>query len=405
MPYYVGKVVDDVASLIARTPEEFQEKHDIQVKTLHEVIELDIRRQQVRVRDLQSTREWLEPYDQLLIATGASALKPNIPGIDAHGVLSINSLQSGIEARRLVDDREPRRAVIVGGGYIGLEMAEALLLRGIEVALVERSPQVMGTLDLDMGALVSAALRRQGATLYLEEAVAGFDQKNGWVQAVVTNQRTIPADVVILGMGVAPNSALADEAGMTLGQKKAIKVSKRMQTEIENVWAAGDCAESFHLVTGKPFYVALGTVANKHGRVAGENIAGGNAEFAGVVGTAVTKVCSVEVARTGLQIKEITEQHIEFADAVIESTTRAGYYPESGPITVKLLAEKGSGRLLGGQIVGCEGAAKRIDIIATALHAGFTAEQVSGLDLSYAPPYSPLWDPVLIAARQLAKKL
>ncbi len=366
---------------------------------------MDIRRQQVRVRDLQSTREWLEPYDQLLIATGASALKPNIPGIDAHGVLSINSLQSGIEARRLVDDREPRRAVIVGGGYIGLEMAEALLLRGIEVALVERSPQVMGTLDLDMGALVSAALRRQGATLYLEEAVAGFDQKDGWVQAVVTNQRTIPADVVILGMGVAPNSALADEAGMTLGQKKAIKVSKRMQTEIENVWAAGDCAESFHLVTGKPFYVALGTVANKHGRVAGENIAGGNAEFAGVVGTAVTKVCSVEVARTGLQIKEITEQHIEFADAVIESTTRAGYYPESGPITVKLLAEKGSGRLLGGQIVGCEGAAKRIDIIATALHAGFTAEQVSGLDLSYAPPYSPLWDPVLIAARQLAKKL
>ncbi len=369
------------------------------------MIEVDVSGQQVRVRDLQTTKEWSEPYDQLLIATGAVAIRPGIPGIDSKGVLSVNSLQSGVEVRRFVDDRQPKRAVIVGGGYIGLEMAEALLLRGLEVTLVEQSPQVMSTLDLDMGALVSEALRKQGASLHLEEAVEGFEHENGWVQAVVTKNRSIPADMVILGMGVTPNSALAAKAGIPLGQKNAIKVNARMETEVENVWAAGDCAESFHLVTGKPFYIALGTVANKHGRVAGENIAGGHAEFVGVVGTAVTKVCSVEVARTGLQEKEIEEVKFGFACATIESTTRADYYPDSGPITVKLLGEKGSGRLLGGQIVGCEGAAKRIDIIATALHAGFTAEQVSGLDLSYAPPYSPLWDPVLIAARQLAKKL
>ena len=375
------------------------------MKTLHEVTEVELSRQRVKVRDLQSKKEWSEPYDRLLIATGAIPIRPGIPGIDSKGVLSVNTLQSGVEVRRFVDKRQPKRAVIVGGGYIGLEMAEALLLRGLEVTLVEQSPQVMGTLDLDMGALVSEALRKQGATLYLEEAVEEFEQKDGWVQAVLTENRSIPVDMVILGMGVGPNSAIAAEAGISLGVRNSIKVDKKMQTEVKNVWAAGDCAESFHLVTGKPFYIALGTVANKHGRVAGENIAGGNAEFAGVVGTAVTKVCSVEVARTGLQEREIEEQGIEFASAKIESTTRADYYPQSGPITVKLLGEKGSGRLLGGQIVGCEGAAKRIDIVATALHAEFTAEQVSELDLSYAPPYSPLWDPVLIAARLLAKKL
>jgi len=372
---------------------------------LHEVTEINVSRQQVKVRDLQTVKEWTEPYDHLLIATGAIPIRPPIPGIDAKGVLSVNTLQSGLEVRRFVDERQPQRAVIVGGGYIGLEMAEALLLRGLEVTLVEQSPQVMSTLDLDMGALVSEALRKQGATLFLEEAVEAFEHKDGWIQAVVTKNRTIPADVVILGMGVRPNTKLAAEAGVPLGFRNSIKVDKRMQTEVENVWAAGDCAESFHLLTGQPFYIALGTVANKHGRVAGENIAGGNARFAGVVGTAVTKVCSVEVARTGLQESEIKEQGIDFASATIESTTRADYYPESGPLTVKLLGQKGSGRLLGGQIVGREGAAKRIDIVATALHAGFTAIQVSELDLSYAPPYSPLWDPVLIAGRQLAKKL
>lgn len=372
---------------------------------MHEVTELNVSRRQVKVRDLQTAKEWSEPYDHLLIATGATPIRPSIPGIESKGVLSVNTLQSGVEVRRFVDERQPKRAVIVGGGYIGLEMAEALLLRGLQVTLVEQSPQVMSTLDLDMGALVSEALRKQGATLFLEEAVEAFEHQNGWAQAVVTKNRSIPVDVVVLGMGVGPNSALAAKAGIPLGMRNSIKVNKRMQTEVENVWAAGDCAESFHLVTGKPFYIALGTVANKHGRVAGENIAGGNAEFAGVVGTAVTKLCSVEVARTGLQEREIEEQGIDFASAKIESTTRADYYPESGPITVKLLGEKGSGRLLGGQIVGCEGAAKRIDIIATALHAGFTAEQVSELDLGYAPPFSPLWDPVLIAARQLAKKL
>jgi len=206
--------------------------------------------------------------------------------------------------------------------------------------------------------------------------------------------------VVILGMGVQPNAALADEAGIPLGEQGAIRVNERMQTEIEGVWAAGDCVQSYHLVSRRPFHVALGTVANKQGRVAGINIGGGSATFPGVVGTAVSKICAVEVARTGLQEEEIQRLGWEYVSATIKSRTRAGYYPDAGPITVKVLAERGTGRLLGGQIVGIEGAAKRIDVLATALHAGFTVQEMIHLDLGYAPPYSPVWDPVLIAARK-----
>jgi len=351
---------------------------------------------------------WWEPFDQLLIATGAVPIRPDVPGAGAQGIYGLSTLQSGIEVRRAVDRGDLGRAVIVGGGYIGLEMAEALLRRGLEVALVEKLPQVMSTLDLDMGSLVSDALREMGVQLYLQESLQGFEVRDGQVEAVVTDRRNLPADVVILGMGVRPNSALAAEAGIPLGERGAIRVDERMQTGIEGVWAAGDCAQSWHLVSRRPFYVALGTVANKQGRVAGINIAsqstgGRDAVFPGVVGTAVTKVCAVEVARTGLQEAEIQRLGLEYASARIESHTRVGYYPGVGQIVVKVLAERGSGRLLGGQIVGAETAAKRIDVLATALHAGLTVSEIVDLDLSYAPPYSPVWDPVVIAARQVAK--
>jgi NADPH-dependent 2,4-dienoyl-CoA reductase/sulfur reductase-like enzyme len=352
------------------------------------------------VRQIESGRVGSEAFDHLVIATGASPFLPDVPGADAQGIYGLSTLQSGIEVRKAVDQNSPQRAVIVGGGYIGLEMAEALVLRGIEVSLVEKMPQVMGTLDPDMGALVSEALRNIGVALYLEESLESFDVRRGRVQAVVTDQRTLPADLVVLGLGVRPNTTLAAEADIPLGEKGAIKVNERMQTAVEGVWAAGDCVESFHLVSRKPFYVALGTVANKQGRVAGINLGGGYATFPGVVGTAVSKVCAVEVARTGLQEMEIQRLGWEYVSAKIDSKTRAGYYPDAGPITVKVLAEQGSGRLLGGQIVGIEGAAKRIDVLATALHAGLTVQEMVHLDLSYAPPYSPVWDPVLIAARR-----
>jgi NADPH-dependent 2,4-dienoyl-CoA reductase/sulfur reductase-like enzyme len=391
--------------LVIRSPEKFRERDGIDVRILHEVEEIDPTGRRVRVRDLQGGRVFWESYDQLLIATGAHPICPKIPGSDALHICGVNTLESGLDIRRRLDTGTMKKGIIVGGGYIGLEMAEALVRHGLEVTLVDRSPEAMGTLDYDMGALVSQALRDFGVTVHLEESLTEFQTTAGRVTGIVTDQRTLPADIVILGLGVRPNSALAEAAGIPLGEKGAIRVNERMETGVAGIWAAGDCAESFHLVSRKPFYVALGTVANRQGRVAGINLGGGYATFPGVLGTAVTTICEVEVARTGLQEKEITALGLKWVSAVIKSRTKAGYFPGSGEITVKVLAEAGSGRLLGGQIVGMQGSAKRIDTLATALHAGFSVQEMINLDLGYAPPLSPVWDPVVTAAREAAKKL
>ncbi len=366
-------------------------------------MELDLAGQRVRAQRLADGEERWEPFDRLLIATGAVPFCPDLPGASARGIFGVNSLQRGIELRRFIEEEKPQRGVIVGGGYIGLEMAEALVRQGIQVTLVDRAPQVMGTLDPDMGVLVAEALQGIGVTLYQEESLVGFETAGGRVTGVVTEGRSLPAEVVVLGMGVRPNSGLARAAGVPLGAGDAIRVNSRMETKMAGVWAAGDCAESFHLVSRRPFYIALGTVANKHGRVAGITMAGGDAAFRGVVGTAITKVCDLEIARSGLQEKELGQLGVDWVASRIESSTRAHYYPGAGPLAVKLLAEKGSGRLLGGQIVGKEGAGKRIDIVAVALHASMTVEQVAELDLAYAPPFSPVWEPVAVAAREAAK--
>jgi len=388
-----------------RSAERFREKEGIDVRIRHEVEEIDAAGARVRVRQLESGSVSWESYDKLLIATGALPICPELPGSDAVRICGINTLQSGLELRRLLDAEAAKTGVVVGGGYIGLEMAEALVRRGIEVTLVDRSPQLMGTLDEEMGELVSRAMRDFGVTVHLKESLTGFETREGKVVGVVTDKRSLPVDIVILGLGVRPNTALAAAAGIPLGVKGAIRVNERMQTGVAGIWAAGDCAESFHLVSRRPFYIALGTVANRQGRVAGINLGGGYATFPGVTGTAVTKVGQVEVARTGLQEKELRALGIEWVSAVIKSRTRAGYFPGSGEITVKVLAEKGSGRLLGGQIVGMEGSAKRIDTLATALHADFTVAEMINLDLGYAPPFSPVWDPVVIAAREAEKLL
>lgn len=341
----------------------------------------------------------------MMFAAGAIPVVPDMEGIDSRGIFGVNTLQSGLDLFKYVEKRKPEKAVVIGGGYIGLEMAENLLKRGMEVSLIERSSEVMGTLDEDMGRLVSRALEKAGVRLYRNESLEGFNAKDGNVTEVITDNRLISADLVIMGLGVRPNTALLENTGIKTGETGAVSVTDTMKTNIDNIWAGGDCAESFHIVSKKPVNIALGTIANKHGRVAGANIAGKYDVFPGVVGTAVSKICDIEVARTGLQEKEIEQIGKQFIADKIESSTRAGYYPETGPITVKILAEKETGKLLGGQIVGKEGAAKRIDILATALHAGMDLDEVANLDLSYAPPYSPLWDPVLIAARITAKKL
>jgi NADPH-dependent 2,4-dienoyl-CoA reductase/sulfur reductase-like enzyme len=402
MPYYIAGQVQSVEQLIARSPEAFREKQRIDVRTRHEVTGIDIPGKRIRVRNLESGEGFWESWDDLLIATGASPIVPDLPGLDAEGVFGLSHLQSGIDVFEYVRERQPRSAVVVGGGYVGIEMAEALLERGMKVALVDMAPQPMTTLDPDMAALISDAMRESGVEVFLEEALEGVEtDTNGRVRAVLTVQRRLEADIVILGIGIRPNSELAEAAGLELGADRAIRVNGRLETSAPRVWAAGDCAESFHLVKRHPVFIALGTVANKHGLVAGINLSGGTMEFPGVLGTAITKFRDLEISRTGLSEREAKELGIAYRTRTVEALTRSHYYPGAAKLNVKLVVEKATGRLLGGQIVGRNGAAKRIDTIATAIAAGMTAEQLVYLDLSYAPPFSPVWDPVQTAARTL----
>ncbi len=402
IPYWIGGTVSTVDDLVVRTPAEFRARQDIEVRLRHEAVGLDLDRREVLVRDHDAGRDLRLGFDQLVLGTGAVPVRPPLPGIDSPGVYGVQTLDDG-EAVRAALDAGARRAVVVGGGYIGLEMAEAFVQRGLEVTVVEAADAPMASLDPDMGRLLAGAVQGMGITLYCGEPVQAVDTdpSGGGVRAVVTAEREIPADLVVLGLGVRPNTALASGGGVRIGVTGGIVTDVRMRTlSDEGVWAAGDCVETVNRVSLAPTAVALGTHANKQGRVVGINIGGGYATFPGVVGTAVTKICALEVARTGLRERDADRAGLRYVTAVVESTTRARYFPGAQPITTKLLAEKRSGRLLGAQIVGREGAAKRIDVLAAALWNEMTVEEVAGLDLSYAPPFAPVWDPVLIAARK-----
>jgi NADPH-dependent 2,4-dienoyl-CoA reductase/sulfur reductase-like enzyme len=282
-------------------------------------------------------------------------------------------------------------------------MAEALLMRGLKVKMVQRRAHVMPNFDPDMGKRLGQALTENGIDLHVGETVQGFEQKGDKAVAVVTEKQTITADLFILGLGVIPNSDLAKNAGIPLGPKASIKVNDLQQTGVPNIWAAGDCAQAFHLISRQPVHIALGTIANKQGRVAGMNLGGRYATFPGIVGTAISKFMDTECARTGLSEREIEALGLQYTTGFIEGRTLPHYYPGSSQISVKVLAEKGSARLLGVQIVGGKGSAKRIDVAATALHAGFSLRDLLYLDLSYAPPFSGVWDPMIIAARMALK--
>jgi len=402
MPYYIGGQVESEEHLIARKPEVFREKQNIDVRIRHEVIEIDVENKRVKVKNLDKEEVFWEKWYELLIATGASPVVPRMQGVDAKGIFALSTLQSGIDVFNFIKEKKPAKAVVVGGGYIGIEMAEAFLNRSIEVTLIDMAPQLMATLDKDMADLILEFMKEQGIKIFLEEKLTHFEKDaDGKIKSVITDKQTIPADIVILGMGVKPNSELAAKAGMKLGAGDAIQVNKRMETSVPKIWAAGDCAESYHLVTQKQVHIALGTVANKHGLVAGINISDGRAEFPGVLGTAITKFKDLEISRTGLSEKEAKDFKIDYRAQTITSVSPAGYYPGSETISVKLIADKQTRRVLGGQIVGYKGAAKRIDTIAIAIDAGMTAQQLIDLDLAYAPPFSTAWDPIQICARKL----
>jgi NADPH-dependent 2,4-dienoyl-CoA reductase/sulfur reductase-like enzyme len=405
IPYYVGGLFDDSDRLISRSPDEHR-ANGIEVHARTEVMGIDLAARTLAVRDHQTGEERREGFDELVLATGAEAVPPPIPGADATApVRTVDAAERFRAALRR--GGEHHHAVVIGGGYIGIEMAEALVQRDIATTLVEALPQLMSTLDADMAAHVQDAAEGIGVRVLVgtavEEVLLGDD---GAPRAVRVDGETIDADHVVMATGVKPAVGLAKDAGIELGPSGAVAVDDHQRCPgREGVYAAGDCAESWHRLLEKPVNIQLGTHANKQGRIAGANATGGDLAFPGVIGTAVSRLCRYEVARTGLSEREAADADVEVVTATVKDRTRAGYFPGAGPIWVKLVCEPGTGRLLGGQIVGVEGAAKRIDVLATCVWAGLTVGEIELLDLGYAPPYSGVYDPVLVAARATVKAL
>ncbi|MGH3872758.1 MAG: FAD-dependent oxidoreductase [Pseudonocardiaceae bacterium] len=400
IPYWVAGDVAEADALIARSAAEHRANGiDLRVRT--EVTGIDLDARTVTAVELDGGGSYQVGFDDLVLATGAVPVRPDLPGVRAPGVYGVQTLADGAAVLDGLAHR-PRRAVVVGGGYIGIEMAEAMVRRGLAVTLVDRAAQPMATLDPDMGALVREAMQGMGITVLTGTPVTGFETgSDGRVSGVGTESTTLPADIVVLGLGVRPATELALAAGLPLGEHGGVLTDLRMRVPgHDGVWAGGDCVEVLHRVSQRRVHIALGTHANKHGRVIGTNLGGNYATFPGVVGTAVSKVCDLEVGRTGLLEAEARAVGFEPVSVTVRSTTRAGYFPGATPITVKIIAECSTGRLLGAQLVGREGSAKRVDVCAVALWNGMTVEEMTGLDLGYAPPFSPVWDPVLVAARK-----
>ncbi len=403
IPYWVAGDVDGPDPLIARSAAAHRD-NGIDVRLRTEVTGIDLDARTVRVCELDGGASSTEGFDELVVATGAVPVRPPLPGVDAPGIYGVQTLDDGADVLDGLAER-PRRAVVVGGGYIGVEMAEAMVRRGLEVTLVDQAPEPMTTLDPDMGALVREAMEGMHIRVRTATPVSGFETgPDGRVAAVATEEGELPADIVVLGIGVRPKTELATAAGLPLGESGGVLTDRRMRVPgHDGVWAGGDCVEVFHRVSGRRVHIPLGTHANKHGRVIGVNLGGGYATFPGVVGTAVSKVCDLEIGRTGLLEAEAGAAGFETASAMVDSTTRAGYFPGATGITVKMIAERRTGRLLGAQLVGRQGTGKRVDVCAAALWNGMTVEEMINLDLGYAPPFAPVWDPVLVAARKASE--
>ena len=410
IPAYVGKEIAEADDLVVRTPEEFRQQ-GITVHDLTEATRIDTEAKQVEARDLRTGETRSEPYDALLVATGAHPVTPDLPGLRAHGHV-VRTLEEGQALRGHLDTRDVCDAVVIGGGYIGMEIAEALIRRGVRTTLVDMATQVLAdTLDPGMAGPVHEVLRDFGVVLALGEKVVAVEGDGVHVTAVGTDAQTIPADVCILAAGSRPNAGIAADAGCEMGATGALLVDAQMRTTVDDIWAAGDVVESTELVAGGQRNVQLGTHANKQGKVAGIDIVAaasgerGDAAFPGLVGTAVTKVCDWEIGRTGLTQAEAVEAGLDAEAVTFQGTARAGYMPDPGVVHVKMLAERGTGRILGCQLVGSGNVAKRIDVAAVWCQLGVTAQQAQFMDLSYAPPFGGVWDLLQVAARKLVREL
>ncbi|WP_336037320.1 FAD-dependent oxidoreductase [Halobacterium yunchengense] len=402
MPYYVKGDVDSLDDLVQVTPDEFRTERDIDLRTNHEVVGIDPEARTVTVAADDDRFE--QPYDQLLVATGARAIEPPFDGMGLEGVFTIHDMDEADAIHTHVTESHPETAAIVGGGYVGIEMAEALASRGLDVHLFEMLPHVLQPFGESVAEVVEDHLRDRGVELHLDTPVEGFGGEDN-VTAVDLESGTVPADIVVVGVGVEPNAELAADAGIEVGETGAIATDEYGRTNYETVFAAGDCAEATNVVTGEPDHVPLALTANRSGRAIGQTVTGTPTPVGGTAGTAIVKAFDLGAARTGI-LDESRAREAGFDPVSVEITapTRAHYYPGAEELTVTLVADRDSERVLGASVVGREGV-KRIDTVATALHSGLTVPDVEQLDLAYAPPFSPVWDPVATAARVLSGSL
>jgi len=397
LPYYIGGVITDPAELSLQTPESFFRRFRIDIRVRHEVTAIHPEKKTVTVRNLETGESFEESYDKLLLSPGARPTLPRLSGVDGERIFSLRTVEDTLKIREFVETQKPQSVVIAGGGFIGLEMAENLRELGLEVTIVQRPKQVLPPLDADMAAQLHALLRRHGVRLKLGSSVEGFEREGSQVVTRLRDEEPLRSDMVLMAIGVSPDTALAKEAGLELGQKGSIVVNEHMETSAPDVYAVGDAVEVRHFVTGDRAVIALAGPANRQGRIAADNICGGDSSYKGSQGSSVIKLFEMTAASTGINEKTAEAAGIRCDRVVLSPMSHAGYYPGGKTMTMKILWEQGSLRLLGAQIVGYEGVDKRIDVLATAIRAGMKATELAELDLAYAPPYSSAKDPVNMA--------
>ena len=397
LPYYIGGIIQDRSELTLQTPESFFSRFRVAMRVRHEVTAIHPDQKTVSVKNLETGEEFEESYDKLILSPGAKPTQPRLPGVGLDKLFTLRTVEDTFRIKEYINENHPRSAVLAGGGFISLELAENLRELGMEVTIVQRPKQLMNPFDPDMAAFIHSEMRRHGVKLALGHTVEGFQEQGGGVDVLLKDEAPLHADMVVLAIGVSPDTGLAKEAGLELGVKGSIVVNDRMETSAPDIYAVGDAVQVKHFVTGQDVLLSLAGPANKQGRIAADNICGGDSRYLGSQGSSVIKVFSMTAATTGVNETNARKAGLDVDTVILSPMSHAGYYPGGKVMTMKVVFEKGTYRLLGAQIVGYEGVDKRIDVLATAIRAGLKATELKDLDLAYAPPYSSAKDPVNMA--------
>ena len=397
LPYYIGDVITDPEELTLQTPESFFRRFRIHMKIHHEVVSIHPDRKTVSVKNLETGEAFEESYDKLILSPGAKPAQPRLPGVGMDQLFTLRTVEDTFRIKEYITKNHPKSVVLAGGGFIGLELAENLRELGMEVTIVQRPRQLMTPFDPDMASMIHSEMRRHGIKLLLGYTVEGFREKDHEAEVLLKDNPSLRADMVILAIGVTPDTALAKEAGLELGIKGSIVVNDRMETSVPDIYAAGDAVQVKHYVTGEDTLLSLAGPANKQGRIIADHICGDDSRYPGSQGSSVIKVFDMTAATTGINETNARRAGLQVDTVILSPMSHAGYYPGGKVMTMKVVFEKATCRLLGAQIIGYEGVDKRIDVLATAIHAGMKATQLKDLDLAYAPPYSSPKDPVSMA--------